>query len=197
MRPGDNLAGHVLNPFNVYNGSKYVDIAEELGHDEGAVSRGVATADVDGDGRMDYAIANQWGDSSYYHNESATVGAFVGLRLMLPIRQGEYEKTTILPQMSTKGLLARPAVGATVNVRLPNNRVVTGQVDGGNGHTGKRSPDLHFGLGKDFQGKSVQVEIAWRDPTGQIRRETHSVNTGWNVLMLAWPTLDKKVAAND
>ncbi len=41
----------------------------------------------------------------------------------------------------------RPAIGAAATVFLPDGRRMTAQVDGGNGHSGKRSQDLHFGLG--------------------------------------------------
>ena len=61
--------------------------------------------------------------------------------------------------------------------------VLTRQVDGGNGHAGKRSPDLHFGLGA--QSAAVKVDIKWRDNYGNLRQETHQLNPGWHTLTLA------------
>jgi len=40
------------------------------------------------------------------------------------------------------------------------------QVDGGNGHSGKRSPDLQFGLGHLAGNEPVSVELRWRDTRG-------------------------------
>src|SRR5262249_17325890 len=68
--PGADLSGHRQNPFFVRGpGGRFCDVAPVLGLAEPGVSRGIATADVDGDGRLDYAVANQWARSSFYHNE--------------------------------------------------------------------------------------------------------------------------------
>ena len=60
--------------------------------------------------------------------------------------------------------------------------VLARQVDGGNGHSGKRSPDLHFGLGKDTG--LVRVEIKWRDVNGHPRHETYQLAPGWHTVVL-------------
>lgn len=78
----------------------------------------------------------------------------------------------------------RAAVGAVVTVTLPNGKVLTRQVDGGNGHSGKRSPDLHFGLGS-IQGM-VQVKVRWRDPDGNVQQESLSLKPGWYTVLLGW-----------
>jgi hypothetical protein len=46
------------------------------------VGRGIAIADVDGDGRLDFVAANQWGPSYFFKNESPSSNAFLGLRLV-------------------------------------------------------------------------------------------------------------------
>ena len=74
-------------------------------------------------------------------------------------------------------MITRAAIGAVVTVTLSNGQVLTRQVDGGNGHSGKRSPDLLFGLGQIE--KPVSVRIDWRDPGGHVRRDVFSLKPGW------------------
>jgi hypothetical protein len=71
FEPGDELSGHNHNPFYARAADgRYYDISHELRMDESHVSRGIAIADVDGDGRLDYAVANQWETSLYFHNKA-------------------------------------------------------------------------------------------------------------------------------
>jgi ASPIC and UnbV len=46
------------------------------------------------------------------------------------------------------GQISCAAIGATVVVTAPGGPTATRQVDGGNGYTDKRAPDLHFGLSR-------------------------------------------------
>ena len=151
FRPGADLSGHDANPFFVRGpGGRYDDIAPQLGLADSRVGRGIAIADVDGDGRLDFLTANQWGPSYLFMNESPGAGAALDLKL---IRAG-----------------GSPVIGATVRVGLPDGRTLVAQVDGGNGHSGHRSPDLHFGLGPVEPARPMPVEIAWRDPDGRTHR---------------------------
>jgi hypothetical protein len=61
------------------------------------------------------------------------------------------------------------------------------QVDGGNGHSGKRSNDLHFGLGPHPADAPVPVELRWRDPAGRPHREELRLEPGWHTVELGWP----------
>ncbi|MCI0459569.1 MAG: ASPIC/UnbV domain-containing protein, partial [Gemmataceae bacterium] len=79
---------------------------------------------------------------------------------------------------------SRPAIGAAVTVRLPDGRQLVAEVDGGTGFAGKRSPDVHFGLG---QADEVSVEVRYRDPRGQLRQEMFSLKAGWHTIRLGWP----------
>ena len=180
---GADLAGHNHNPFFVQVGNHFVDIAKQIGFGEDYVSRGIAIADVDLDGRLDMIVSNMWGPASYYHNESARSGAFLGLHLLLPIDDSDSNITMVREGPPTGDMKGRSAVGAVVSVTLPSGRVLTRQVDGGNGHSGKRSPDLHFGLG-EVSGRPVQVKIDWRDRFGRVQHKVVRVNAGWYTVLL-------------
>jgi len=81
-------------------------------------------------------------------------------------------------------LYGRPAFGASVSVELPGGRKEWAQVDGGSGHSGKRSPDLHFGLGRISPDTPLKVELAWRNHAGQIERKTLWLKPGWHTVLL-------------
>jgi len=180
---GADLAGHNHNPFFVQVGNHFVDIAKQIGFGEDYVSRGIAIADVDLDGRLDMIVSNMWGPASYYHNESARSGAFLSLHLLLPIDDSDSNITMVREGPPTGDMKGRSAVGAVVSVTLRSGRVLTRQVDGGNGHSGKRSPDLHFGLG-EVSGRPVQVKIDWRDRFGRVQHKVVRVNAGWYTVLL-------------
>jgi hypothetical protein len=175
--PGDDLSGHLWNPFFVRAASgRYYDLAHDVpGLGDSHVSRGIAIADVDGDGRLDFAVANQWDASYFYHNTSRRSGAALELDLRLPAG----------PAGSG---LSRPAVGAAATVRLPDGRRLVSQVDGGSGHSGKRAPMLHFGLGAIAAGTPLQVDLRWRDGEGRVRAETLRLTPGWHRVVLGGDT---------
>ncbi|WP_051864417.1 FG-GAP repeat domain-containing protein [Streptosporangium roseum] len=80
----DGLSGGGTNSFFVRGpGGRYVDVARRAGVGGDTVSRSFAVGDVDDDGRLDFAVANQWAASVLYRNNGATA-PFVGLRLRLP-----------------------------------------------------------------------------------------------------------------
>ncbi|KYC43743.1 RNA-binding protein [Scytonema hofmannii PCC 7110] len=185
LQPGDDLSGHQHNPFFVraHNG-RYYDLSQDLGLDSVKVSRGIATADVDGDGDLDLAIANQWESSDFYRNESPRPGAFLGIHLRLPSKLEVNSKTSARPgHLNTTA--GRPAIGATATVHLPNGKRLVAQVDGGNGHSGARSPDLHFGLGQALPlNTQLPIDLHWRDLTGQVHQETLHLSPGWHTVLL-------------
>jgi hypothetical protein len=182
LQTGDDVSGGGHNPFFVRGpDGRYHDIAAQLSLDQPSVSRGIATADVDGDGRLDYAVANQWETSFFYHNESNNPGAFLGLRLRLPVRDGISQtrvcRATDLP--------SRAAIGAEARVFLAGRAPLVQQVDGGNGHSGKRSNDLQFGLGHLSGNEVVTVELRWRDARGGLQQETIQLAPGgWYTIVL-------------
>ena len=179
---GADLAGHDQNPFFVQTGDHFVDISKQIGFGESYVSRGIAIADVDLDGRLDMVVSNMWGPATYYHNEARGSGAFLGLHLLLPIGDTGSDTTIVQEAVPTGDMRGRAAVGARVSVTLPNGRVLTRQVDGGNGHSGKRSSDLHFGLGE--VAGPVQVRIDWRDRFGRVQHKVLRLNPDWYTVLL-------------
>ncbi|HEV2846124.1 MAG TPA: CRTAC1 family protein [Thermoanaerobaculia bacterium] len=167
FKAGDDLSGHLHNPFFARaRDGRYYDIAPELGLDDQRVTRGIAIADVDGDGDLDYAVSNQWQTSYFLRNDSPRRNASLVLDLRLPVAGGR----------------TRPAVGALASVRLPDGRVLVGQADGGSGHSGKRSPEIHFGLGR--AGGPVRVDVRYRDGAGRVRTETLELNPGRHQVLL-------------
>lgn len=107
-------------------------MSKALGLGDPFITRGIATADVDGDGDLDFAIANQWEESFFFRNNASNPGSFLGLRLRDP--------------------LGSPLIGSVARVVAPDGSIQVSQVDGGNGHSGVRSSDLHFGLGELAEG---------------------------------------------
>jgi len=189
IHPGDDLSGHDHNHFFVPTASgRYADISHELGLDDPHVTRGVATADVDGDGLLDFAIANQWEDSLFYRNQTATKNAFLQLYLLLPIGGEATLATRVLPGRPSPEVHGRAAIGATATLHQPDGRLLVQQVDISNGHSGKRSPELHFGLGRLPANAPVTIDLAWRDTSGAIHRETLALTPGLHTILLASPS---------
>jgi len=192
IQPGDDVAGLDHDPFFVRaQDGRYYDLATRVGLGAPMLSRGIAPADVDGDGRLDFAVANNWEQSFLFRNAAPNPGSYLGLHLRLPVAPKAGAPSSVRtghPQRWTEGP-SRPAIGATVTVHLPDGRRLVAQVDGGNGHSGQRSPDLHFGLGKRETSRPLRVEVRWRGTDGGVREQTFSLDSDrWHTLLLGWPT---------
>jgi hypothetical protein len=179
--PGDDLSGGNHDRFYVSSSSgRYFDLAPSLGLGEPFMTRGVAVADVDGDGRLDFVLANQWSDSFFFHNLSESTGDFLGLHILLPVVPAPI---TIHNGHELGQVRAYPALGARVTVYLPGGRKLVRQVDGGNGHSGKSSPDLHFGLGAIGRNQ-LRVAFDWRNQQGMIQHHEAHLMPGWYTVIL-------------
>ncbi len=182
--PDDSLVGEIkANAFCVHDGDRYRDIGRELGMIEPGNSRGMSSADVDRDGRVDFLVTNQRASSTFYHNQSPA-GAFVGLDIRLPYDAGDPNRIELLPGIDRPGRPSRPAIGAAVKLNLPNGKVEAGVVDGGSGYGGKKSPVLHFGLGHEDVPEELDLEISWRDLQGSVHHRSIRVRPGWQTLWL-------------
>jgi hypothetical protein len=176
VRDGDDVAGHQRLHFFVKTGNgRYVDLAKQLGLAVPVPTRGIAPGDADGDGRLDFAVARQWDEPVFYHNDSPAPGAFLGLRLT-------HEGTSAPGTAGTLAAPGSPVVDAQVTATTPDGRRYVSHVDGGGGQ-GRRSDEVHIGLGQDVTGP-LQVHLQWRDRTGQVRQQDLQLTTGWHSLQL-------------
>lgn len=185
LKAGDDVSGHQPNAFFVRAADgHYYNLAKEIGWDQPMVSRGIAIADVDGDGALDLAISNQWETSYFYHNDCPDCPPFLGLHLLLStdLSSGDLLSQSGHPDPHTAH---SPAIGASVVVSTPDHAKQVGQVDGGSGHSGKRAPDLHFGLGsKADESTILKVRIRWRDRFGAVHAGQIRLSPGWHTVYL-------------
>jgi hypothetical protein len=178
---GDDLAGNQRMHFFVKkDDGTYVNLAGELGIDVPVPTRGIATGDVEGDGKLDFAIARQWDQPAFYCNETKDPGSFLGLRLTHDTQPAA-------------GALPAPGsavVGAQATVTTADGRKHIARVDGGGGHSGKRSNEIHIGLGEDVTGP-MEVRLEWRDRGGELREQSLQLSPGWHDLRLGSQAKEK------
>jgi hypothetical protein len=78
-----------------------------------------------------------------------------------------------------------------VRIHTADGKEQIAQLDGGGGHSGKRSFDVFFGLGDNTgPARPASIEIAWRDVDGGTHKQSLQIQPGWHDLML---TDDAKV----
>ena len=196
FKPGADLSGQNLDAFFVRAADgRYYDIGREVGFTEPMVTKAIALADVDGDGRLDFVFGNQWEPSYFFHNVSPAPGAFLGLHLLLPLAVDA--GSPLRERLGHPGvdLHGRAAICAQALVTLPDGRKFVAQVDGGSGHSGRRSPDIHIGLGKLDTSVKLNVQVTWRDTAGQFQQTTLKLAPGWHTVMLG-KTGPAQLAAN-
>ncbi|WP_245674034.1 MULTISPECIES: CRTAC1 family protein [Actinoplanes] len=170
--PGDDLAGgnHVAFWVKEPDNGRYVDLSPQLGMDARIPSRGVAVADADADGSQDFAVARQWGAPVYYRNTRPAGDDYLHLRLYRPVTvPGGAATTAAVP--------GSPAYGAQVRIVTADGRIQVAQLDGGGGHSGKRSFDIHFGLGA-AGARPVSTEISWRAADGSPHTQKLDLTAG-------------------
>jgi hypothetical protein len=191
---GSDLDGTKAKPFWILGGNgRYVEASSVLFPGLTAPTRGIAVADVDGDGYPDMVYANFWDDSVYIKNQTADLqngNRFLGLHLLLPVAgadaAGPRPETTSAHDGHPTWREGTPAIGAFVEAELPDGRRLIRQVDGGNGHSGQRSPEVRFGLGRTLADK-IPVRITWRDYRGLLHHDKLSLPPGYHTVVLGSP----------
>ena len=186
--PGDDLSGHDRNRFAVRVGGRFWDIAADLDLAEPGVSRGIAVADVDGDGALDFAVANQWAASSFYRNKGATGGSFLGLHLLLPVDRDRPGPTRSRPGHPGGDLVGRPARGGIgpgpaagrPGACKPRSTAATAT-------RGSGASTCISGSALRRPKAALEVELSWRDPAGRVRRESRRLTPGWHTVLLGHP----------
>ncbi|EDY52385.1 CRTAC1 family protein (plasmid) [Streptomyces clavuligerus] len=171
VKEGDDIGGDQTLRFFAKGGEgRYLNVAKKLGMAIPIPTRGVATGDADGDGRLDLAVARQWGEPVFYSNRSQDPGAHLGLTLTHPS--------------------GSPVVDTQVTVVHPDGSRHVGRVDGGGGHSGKRSHEVHIGLGDGVEGP-LKVQLRWRDRTGQVRDQELKLAPGRHSIELGTTAKEK------
>ncbi|HEY2443841.1 MAG TPA: ASPIC/UnbV domain-containing protein [Streptosporangiaceae bacterium] len=174
VEPGDDIAGYQCIAFYAKApGGGYVNISKRLGLCDPTPTRGIATADTRADGRLDFAVARQWGPPAFYANQAPHRGAYLGLQLYRPVAGDS--------QAQGLANIGSPAYGATAQIDLPDGHTQIAQLDGGSGHSGKSSMEIYFGLGS-YHGP-VTVHLRWSTPSG-LHRQTLQLMPGTHDLFL-------------
>lgn len=188
VEPGDDIAGHQCLAFYAKaHGAGYVNISKQLGLCVPIPTRGIATADTRADGRLDFALARQWGPPAFYANASPDVGNYLGLELYRPAAR-EPAGTHGVGLAGT----GTPAYGTSVQLSFPGHTQIS-QLDGGSGSGGKRSFEVYFGLGS-YHGP-VTVRLRWRDSAGRLINQLIRLDPGTHDLLL-YPDAVKEVPAS-
>nr|ACH85580.1 hypothetical protein [Actinomyces sp. Lu 9419] len=161
---------------------RFTNIAEASGLTDGGVMRGLALADIDGDGDLDWIEANQWADARIVQNNHDGAGAFLGLRV-LRSTSGAAEPRVLEGLRAQHEVGGTAAIGASAVFTDAGGATYRSYVDGGNGHSGQSSTDIHFGLSPDAAERQT-VKLTWRDTSGTVQTTEIQAGPGWHTVVL-------------
>ena len=137
--------------FENLGGGKFRDVGRDHGafFSQAYVGRGLAVADIDGDGDLDLAMSNNDQRAVLLRNDGGNAGHFLRLRL-------------------TGSRSNRDAIGALVAVTA-GGRTRFEEVRSGTSYCSQNELVLHFGLGKET--KAEKVEIRWPGGEKQVLKD--------------------------
>ena len=181
---GSDVDGYYPEPFwALGEDGRYADLSGTLFPGLEVACRGIAVGDVEGDGYPEMVYANFWEDSVYVKNEGAG-NRFLALHLLLPVAGAAPAGTGLRVHDGHPGWReGTPAIGAFVEADVPGGKRQIRQVDGGNGHSGQRSPELRFGLGAKAPA-SIPVRITWRGLDGALHHDALALSPGYHTVVL-------------
>ena len=126
---------------NSIGSTQFVDVADKVGVDEETNSRGIAIADLNNDGKLDFISTHMFHEPRFYENTMQTKNHFIGLEIA-----------------SNNKVCNREAIGSVITIHYENQSQMREKVTV-NGFNSQSSKKVHFGLGK-YSGV-VDVEINW------------------------------------
>ncbi len=131
---------------------RFIDISDAAGEalQDRQVSRGLAVADFDSDGDLDFVIANNGGTAQIAFNETAEKGNFVGFWL------------------EGVGQTNRNAIGARLVAKIGDKKIER-QIMGSQSYLSVSDFRVHFGLGKAE--KIEELEIYWPGGEKQVLKD--------------------------
>jgi len=183
---GSEIDGHYPSPFYALGSTgRYVNLATTVLPGFTPAARGIAVADVDGDGYPEMVFANFWEDSVYIKNQTSG-NRFLGLHLLLPVAgasDGTKSDGMKIHDGHPTWREGTPAIGTFVEADVPGGRKQIRQVDGGNGHSGQRSPEIRIGLGHTTASE-IPLKITWRDFEGTLHHDELALAPGYHTVVL-------------
>lgn len=160
---------------------QFQNVAALSGLNDAGITRGIALADIDSDGDLDWVEANQFAASRLVVNKCHPCGPFVGLRLLRV--KGASQATVLDGLIPPNSVGGSTAIGAKISLELSVGDRRVGLVDGGNGHSGQQSTDVHFGLSE--QSSTIRsATVTWLDFEGNVRSATIRVSQKWQTILL-------------
>ena len=190
--PTSTLSGYDVNPIYARSKSgKYVDISTDVGIGKFYNTRAIAVADVDRNGLQDFVYGNQGEPSVLVHNECQINNRYLALQVVLPT-----DKSTPFTLDPREQISGRPAIGAVaeitsdISVQRGNGTRIVGHSDGGSGHSGHGTKEIHFGLGNYPGNSDVRVRLRWRNADGMLARHDVELKPGRHTVILG--TLNEK-----
>jgi enediyne biosynthesis protein E4 len=139
------LSGFARSCLFRQNNGKFWDVAQFAGVTDLEEGYGLATLDLDSDGRIDFVVSDLKGPAVLYHNETLNPTAhWIGFVLRGPEKM-------------------RDPYGATVEILLANGKKLLSLFYPTNGFNSQSDPRIHFGLSSEDikTGPPKAVRIKW------------------------------------